>query len=191
MYQRIKNKLDLEIVEKFLKAEKVEQAVLKRVEELVEVLDREYGCCRGSSDMGGYVCFSQTGKPMRTIFQNLWNVTILRKPFLNTQNESAEQKMGSNGGKNFTCCPQMTHWYWSTLQNRHRTKKRLSWQFIQPGIEKHRKEWFYGIPYLWHADSMCGNCRSRIVFSVWMLRRKENGECILIFTGFYQCDNSI
>lgn len=55
MYQRIKNKSDLEIMKKSLKAEKVEDAVLKRIEELVEVLDREYGCCRGSSDMGGYV----------------------------------------------------------------------------------------------------------------------------------------
>ena len=55
MYQRIKNKLDLEIVKESLKTEKVEDAVLKRIRELVEVLDREYGCCRGSSDMGGYV----------------------------------------------------------------------------------------------------------------------------------------
>lgn len=55
MYQRIKNKTDLEIMKKSLKAEKLEDAVLKRIEELVEVLDREYGCRRGSSDMGGYV----------------------------------------------------------------------------------------------------------------------------------------
>ena len=43
MYQRIKNKLDLEIVKESLKTEKVEDAVLKRIRELVEVLDREYG----------------------------------------------------------------------------------------------------------------------------------------------------
>ena len=57
MYQRIKNKLDLEIVKESLKTEKVEDAVLKRIRELVEVLDRDdaYGAGRKAYDMGGYV----------------------------------------------------------------------------------------------------------------------------------------
>lgn len=57
MYQRIKNRLDVEIIKESSGTEKVDNAVLKRVEGLVEVLDREYGCGRGSGDMGGYVLF--------------------------------------------------------------------------------------------------------------------------------------
>lgn len=55
MYHRIKNKLDVEIMGDTLQSEKTDRAVMKRVEELVAVLDREYGGCRSSSDMGGYI----------------------------------------------------------------------------------------------------------------------------------------
>lgn len=57
MYQRIKNRLDMEIIEESLKSNGTDKAVMKRIEELVDILDREYGCCRNSSDMGGYILF--------------------------------------------------------------------------------------------------------------------------------------
>lgn len=95
MYQRIKNKLDLEIVEKFLKAEKVEQAVLKRVEELVEVLDREYGCCRGSSDMGGYVLLFTDRETYENYVSKLMECYHLEK----TLSEYTERISGTEDGK--------------------------------------------------------------------------------------------
>lgn len=57
MYQRIMNKLDVEILEDALKTESAGEDVIKRMKELVGVLDKEYGGCRGSSDMGGYILF--------------------------------------------------------------------------------------------------------------------------------------
>lgn len=55
MYQRIKNKMDAEIIRENLKAERMNEAVMNRIDKIVDVLDMEYGGCRGSSDMGGYI----------------------------------------------------------------------------------------------------------------------------------------
>lgn len=55
MYLRIKNKMDTEIMREALKAEKLDGAVINRIDKIVGVLDTNYGGCRGSSDMGGYI----------------------------------------------------------------------------------------------------------------------------------------
>lgn len=55
MYLRIKNKMDAEIMREALKAERLDGAVINRIDKIVGVLDTNYGGCRGSSDMGGYI----------------------------------------------------------------------------------------------------------------------------------------
>ena len=45
MYQRIKNKLDMEIIKDFLESEQTNQNVVRRMEELTDI------------DMGGYILF--------------------------------------------------------------------------------------------------------------------------------------
>lgn len=55
MYLRIKNKMDAEIMREALKAERLDSAVINRIDKIVGVLDTNYGGCRGSSDMGGYI----------------------------------------------------------------------------------------------------------------------------------------
>lgn len=57
MYQRIVNKLDVEILEEELKADNIDSTVINRIRKLVAILDKEYGSYRGSSDMGGYILF--------------------------------------------------------------------------------------------------------------------------------------
>ena len=54
MYQRIKNKLDMEIIKDFLESEQTDQNVVRRMEELTDILDGAYG---GAFDMGGYILF--------------------------------------------------------------------------------------------------------------------------------------
>ena len=55
MYHRIKNKMDAEIIKEALESEKTDRAVMERIDGIIDVLDKEYGSCRGSSDMGGYI----------------------------------------------------------------------------------------------------------------------------------------
>lgn len=38
-----------------LKAERLDSAVINRIDKIVGILDMNYGGCRGSSDMGGYI----------------------------------------------------------------------------------------------------------------------------------------
>lgn len=57
MYQRIKNKLDMEIIRDFLESEQTDQKVVRRMEELTDILDGAYGGSRGAFDMGGYILF--------------------------------------------------------------------------------------------------------------------------------------
>lgn len=57
MYQRIKNKLDMEIISGFLESEQIDRKVVSRLEELISVLDEAYGACRGAFEMGGYILF--------------------------------------------------------------------------------------------------------------------------------------
>lgn len=55
MYLRIKNKMDAEIMREALKAERLDGAVINRIDQIVDELDMNYGGCRGSYDMGGYI----------------------------------------------------------------------------------------------------------------------------------------
>ena len=57
MYQRIKNKLDMEIIKDFLESEQTNQNVVRRMEELTDILDGAYDGSRGAFDMGGYILF--------------------------------------------------------------------------------------------------------------------------------------
>lgn len=57
MYQKIMNRLDVEILQEAFQAENIDNAVISRIKEVVSVLDKEYGECRNSSDMGGYILF--------------------------------------------------------------------------------------------------------------------------------------
>ena len=57
MYHRIMNKLDAEILKMDLNSGSVDEAVWKRIRDIVAILDNEYGENRNSSDMGGYILF--------------------------------------------------------------------------------------------------------------------------------------
>ncbi len=57
MYQRIKNNLDMEIVKDFLESEQTDQKVVRRMEELTDMLDGAYGGNRSAFGMGGYILF--------------------------------------------------------------------------------------------------------------------------------------
>ena len=57
MYQRIKNKLDMEIIKDFLESAQTNQNVVRRMEELTDILDGAYDGSRGAFDMGGYILF--------------------------------------------------------------------------------------------------------------------------------------
>lgn len=76
MYQRIKNKLDMEIIKDFLESEQTNQNVVRRMEELTDILDGAYGGSRGAFDMGGYILFFGD-RLMKTISQRSWSSTIL------------------------------------------------------------------------------------------------------------------
>lgn len=56
MYQRLMNKLDVDIWSRNIK-DSVDSIVIKRVKEQINVLDDAYGSDRGSRDMGGYILF--------------------------------------------------------------------------------------------------------------------------------------
>lgn len=57
MYQRILNKLDVNMLKEEADKNNVPRSVLERVEELVAILDSEYGTQRTYKDMGGYILF--------------------------------------------------------------------------------------------------------------------------------------
>lgn len=61
MYQRIKNRLDAELLSEDLQRANIDKAVIKRIGELVAILDENYGACRSSADMGGYLLFFPDG----------------------------------------------------------------------------------------------------------------------------------
>ena len=56
MYQRLMNKLDVDIWSRDIK-ENVDSIVIRHVKEQITVLDDAYGSNRGSHDMGGYILF--------------------------------------------------------------------------------------------------------------------------------------
>lgn len=97
MYYRIKNKLDTEIIGESLKSEKIGRAVMKRVGELAAILDREYGCCRGSSDMGGYILLFTESQTYESYVSRIMECYHLEKDLYeysqkigNMENDSAE-----------------------------------------------------------------------------------------------------
>ena len=63
MYQRIKNKLDMEIIKDFLESEQTNQNVVRRMEELTDILDGAYDGSRGAFDMGNFLRYLQTAIP--------------------------------------------------------------------------------------------------------------------------------
>ena len=61
MYQRLMNKLDVDIWSRNIK-DSIDSMVIKRVKEQISVLDDAYGSDRGSRDMGGYILFFEDEK---------------------------------------------------------------------------------------------------------------------------------
>lgn len=61
MYQRIMNKLDVDIWSRTVKGE-IDDVIINRVKEQIEVLDNAYGSHRGKNDMGGYILFFSDSK---------------------------------------------------------------------------------------------------------------------------------
>ncbi len=47
----------MEIIKSFLESEQTDQNVVRRMEELTDILDGAYGGSRGAFDMGGYILF--------------------------------------------------------------------------------------------------------------------------------------
>ncbi len=56
MYQRLMNKLDVDIWQKGVQGH-ISDDVIGRVREQINILDEAYGSNRGSRDMGGYILF--------------------------------------------------------------------------------------------------------------------------------------
>lgn len=56
MYQRIMNKLDVEMWQRKARGNICDE-VIDRVKEQINVLDEAYGSNRGKTDMGGYILF--------------------------------------------------------------------------------------------------------------------------------------
>lgn len=54
MYQRLMNKLDVDILENELQGE-INDEVINRIREQIDILDGAYGTLRGTKDMGGYI----------------------------------------------------------------------------------------------------------------------------------------
>lgn len=57
MYRRIKNELDMTLLEDELRTLGVDNIVLDRMREIIFTLDDAYKTNRGSRDMGGYIFF--------------------------------------------------------------------------------------------------------------------------------------
>ncbi len=94
MYQRIKNRLDVEIIEESLKPEKIDRAVIKRIGELAAILDREYGASRNSSDMGGYILLFTDAETYRKHISRIMEFYHLEKDLF----EYSEQIAGIDDG---------------------------------------------------------------------------------------------
>jgi len=92
MYLRIKNKMDAEIMREALKAERLDGAVINRIDKIAGVLDTNYGGCRGSSDMGGYILLF-TDK--QTYEKNI--MKIMEFYHLNKELYEYSYKLGSEG----------------------------------------------------------------------------------------------
>lgn len=92
MYLRIKNKMDAEIMREALKAERLDGAVINRIDKIVGVLDTNYGGCRGSYDMGGYILLFTD---RQTYEKNI--MKIMEFYHLNKELYEYSNKLGSEG----------------------------------------------------------------------------------------------
>ena len=99
MYHRIKNSLDMEILKDNLETENVDGYVIKRLEELVTILDREYGICRGSSDMGGYILLFTEKQTYEKYFPKIMELHHLDKDLC----EYSEQISDTEDGRTEWC----------------------------------------------------------------------------------------
>lgn len=57
MYYRLKNKLDVDLFVSSVLTDEKYHLVVERLNELVEILDSNYGAERGVNDMGGYILY--------------------------------------------------------------------------------------------------------------------------------------
>ena len=71
MYQRVLNKLDVDILSEELHLKGVDRCVIERLAEIVEVLDDSYGVMRNSHSMGGYVLFFEDKQTYEKIFSKI------------------------------------------------------------------------------------------------------------------------
>lgn len=71
MYQRILNKLDVDILSEELYLKGVDRCVIERLTGIVEVLDDSYGAMRNSHSMGGYVLFFEDKQTYEDAFSKI------------------------------------------------------------------------------------------------------------------------
>lgn len=79
MYQRIKNRLDAELLSEDLQRENIDNTVIKRIGELVAILDENYGACRSSADMGGYLLFFPDGMTYEKCYPHIMEFYHLKE----------------------------------------------------------------------------------------------------------------
>ena len=78
MYQRLMNKLDIDILESELQGE-VNDEVLNRIREQIDIMDNAYGTLRGTKDMGGYILFFRDKESYENSVDNIMDFYHLEK----------------------------------------------------------------------------------------------------------------
>ena len=78
MYQRIMNKLDIDILAEELR-DSVDDAVINRMKEQIAILDEAYGMHRGANNMGGYVLFFRDKESYTKSYDKIMNFYNLNK----------------------------------------------------------------------------------------------------------------
>lgn len=71
MYQRVLDKLDVDILSKELHLKEVDKFVIERLKGIIEVLDTSYGAMRDSHSMGGYVLFFEDKQTYEDTFSKI------------------------------------------------------------------------------------------------------------------------
>lgn len=107
MYQRIKNKLDMEIIKSFLESEQTDQNVVRRMEELTDILDGAYGGSRGAFDMGGYILFFGDRQTYEDHIAKIMEFYHLDRDLAEYSRQRVRLTARYNGGKNYICYHQM------------------------------------------------------------------------------------
>ena len=95
MYQRIMNELDAEMLGEELRTANIDGDVIDRIRELTVILDGEYGSCRGSSDMGGYILFFRDMETYEQSFQKIISFYHLDKGLFE-YSDRISHKQGTN-----------------------------------------------------------------------------------------------